>query len=81
MQLRPPPAAVHPAESHCFAATSASGDGNQGGEMTVPVTELKGLDTADAGRHGFVERVGSAGGESGLAILFPHTVERLEPRC
>ena len=49
--------------------------------MTVPVTEFKGLDTAGAGRHGFVERVGPGGGESGLALLFPHAVQRLESRC
>ena len=58
-----------------------SGDGNQGGEMTVSVTELEGLDPARAGGHGVVERVGSAGGESGLAVLLPHAVQRLESRC
>ena len=38
----------------------ASGDGNQRGEMTVPVTEFKRLDAAGACRHGLVELVGSA---------------------
>jgi hypothetical protein len=59
----------------------ASGDGNQRGEMTVPVTEFKRLDTAGACRHGLVERVGSRGGESGLALPFPDAVQRLESRC
>lgn len=59
----------------------SSGDGNQRGEMTVPVTKFKDLDAAGAGGHGLIELVGPRGGESGLAILFPHTVERLEPRC
>ena len=81
MQLRPPPAALPPGVALFVATSHASGDGNQGGEMTVPVTEFKRLDPAGAGRHGIVERVGSRGGESGLAILFPHAVQRLEPRC
>ena len=49
--------------------------------MAVPVTEFKRLDAAGAGRYGLVERMGSRGGESGLAILFPDTVQRLESRC
>ena len=48
MQLRPTP----------VARSYASGDGNQRGEMTVPVTEFKRLDPAGAGRHRLVERVG-----------------------
>ena len=49
--------------------------------MTVPVTEFERLNPTGAGCHGLIERVGSRGGESGLAILFPHTVQRLESRC
>ena len=62
-----------------FVATSqASGDGNQGSEMTVPVTELKGLDTAGAGRHGFVERVGfRKRRKRARPLLFPHAVSAL----
>jgi hypothetical protein len=48
--------------------------------MTVPVTELKGLDTPSARRNGFVKRVGPGGCESGLAFLFPRTLQRLESR-
>lgn len=48
--------------------------------MTVPVTKFKGLDTAGAGGDGEVEFVGRARRESRLAILLPHTVERLKSR-
>ena len=81
MQLRPTPAVPNPARPVYCAGRCVSGDGNQRGEMTVPVTKFKGLDAAGAGRHGLIELVGSRGGESGLAILFPHTVQRLESRC
>ena len=51
------------------AGCSASCDSNQGGEMAIAMAQLQGLDTAGAGRHGLVERVGSAGGEGPLSLL------------
>jgi hypothetical protein len=51
-----------------------SGDGNQGGEMTVAVAQLEGLDPAGAGLDGVADRVRSSLRESGLAVLLPHPV-------
>ena len=48
--------------------------------MAVTVAQFKGLDPACAGLDGIADRVGSSVGESGLAILLPHPVQRLEPR-
>jgi hypothetical protein len=42
--------------------------------MAIAVTQLQGLDTAGAGRHGLVELVGVAAGKRALSILPPHTV-------
>jgi hypothetical protein len=58
----------------------ASGDGNQRGEMAVAVAQLQGFNAACARDHNFIEHVSSAGGESGIAILLPPTVQRLESR-
>ena len=51
--------------------------------MAIAVAQLQGLDTPGASLRCFVKRVGvgATGRESRLAILFPHTVERLESRC
>jgi hypothetical protein len=83
MQLRPAPAPVlHlPRLSVVGPGCTASGNRNQGREMAIPVTKFKGLDPAYAGRHRDVELVGVAACKRGLAILPPHTVERLESRC
>jgi hypothetical protein len=60
--------------------TLGSSEGNQWGEMAVPVTELKSLDTPGAGRHRLIEHVGFGRGKSRFAVLPPHTVQRLESR-
>jgi hypothetical protein len=61
-------------------ARVASRDGNQGGEMTVAVTEFEGLDPARASVDCIADCAGTGAGESGLAILFPHLIQRLESR-
>jgi hypothetical protein len=55
------------AAAHLRLVPYSSGDGNQRGEMTVPVTKFKDLDAACAGRHRLVECVRPAGGKDGLA--------------
>ena len=48
--------------------------------MTVAMTEFKDFDTASARFDGIADRAGAGAGESGLAILFPRLVQRLESR-
>jgi hypothetical protein len=48
--------------------------------MTVPVAEFKDLHPASAGLYTAANPVGTGAGESGLDILFPHLVQRLESR-
>ena len=57
-----------------------SGDGNQGREMAVAVTEFEGLDTPSTGVDSVADCAGTGAGESALAILFPRLVQRLESR-
>lgn len=44
------------------------------------MAEFERLDLAGAGLDGVVDRVGASAGESGIAILLPGFVQRLEPR-
>ena len=82
MQLRPTPAVFRAgAAPQTGAGSCGLGNGNQRGEMAVPMTEFKGLDAARACGHGLIEHVGFRGGESRLAILFPHAIQGLESRC
>jgi hypothetical protein len=48
--------------------------------MTIPVTELEGLDAACAGGDRMVERLRSGVREHLIAVLLPHSVQRLEAR-
>ena len=48
--------------------------------MTVAVTEFKGLDPTRASVDSITDRTGTGAGESGLAVLFPGSVQGLEPR-
>ena len=48
--------------------------------MAVSVTEFEGLDPAHASVDSVADRAGTSPGESGLTILFPHLVQRLESR-
>src|SRR5438128_919782 len=48
--------------------------------MTVAVTEFEGLDLARASVDNIADCTGTGAGESGLAMLFPHFVQRLESR-
>jgi len=55
-----------------------SGDVDQGREMTVPLTEIEGLDAARTCGHGVVDGVRSDLGERPVAVPLPHAVQRSE---
>jgi hypothetical protein len=71
MQLRPTPAVPKLARPVYGVDRCASGDGNQRGEMTVAVTEFKGLDPTRASVDSIADCTATGAGESGLAILLP----------
>jgi hypothetical protein len=48
--------------------------------MAVSVTEFEGLDPAHASVDSVADCAGTGAGESRLAIVFPHLVQRLESR-
>jgi hypothetical protein len=48
--------------------------------MAIAVTEFEGLDAARASVDSIADCAETGAGESGLAILFPHLVQRLESR-
>jgi hypothetical protein len=49
--------------------------------MTVAVTEFKGLDPTRASVHGIADCAGTGAGQRELAVLFPGSVQGLEPRA
>jgi hypothetical protein len=48
--------------------------------MPVSVAKFEGLDTPRTGVDSVADCAGTGAGESALAILFPHLVQRLESR-
>lgn len=48
--------------------------------MTVPVAESKDLHPASAGLYSIPNQAGTGADDSGLAVLFPSSLQRLEPR-
>jgi hypothetical protein len=58
-----------------------SGNVDERREMTVPVTELEGLDAACACGDRVAERARTGVRKDPVAILLPHPVQGLEPRC
>jgi hypothetical protein len=48
--------------------------------MAVPEAKFKGLDPTGTSIDSIADHAGTGAGESGLAILLPGSVQRLEPR-